>query len=180
MFTYKIIQPFAYSIDAGSLKDAIKNFVKLHYDINMTKIVLAEQDKLYEARLKRYIAESGSHRVGIDVYPYTGFQNDFGFMSPLGSMLSPTGSLVSPYGLPSVLSPLSPVGSVGFMEPRNIGTVINTSSKVQGLPNTFDIPIIPQIDATPFSFGNFMSPDGLTETYKPPPTIINILPSNNI
>tara|TARA_A100001015_G_C14784116_1_gene630360 strand:- start:420 stop:827 length:408 start_codon:yes stop_codon:yes gene_type:complete len=71
MITYQVVQPFYYSISADTVNSAIKNFVKLHHDLNISSIIIKDQSKHYKANL-RYFMEDGRNRVGINTFPYDG------------------------------------------------------------------------------------------------------------
>jgi len=69
MMLYQIVQPFFYEISADSVNNAIKNFVKIHNNLNITNLIIANQHNKYQAQMK-YFDEEGKHRVGINIYPY--------------------------------------------------------------------------------------------------------------
>lgn len=68
---YQVVQPFFYEISADSVNNAIKNFVKIHHDLNVAKIIITDQTNHYSANMK-YFIEDGRNRVGINVFPYSG------------------------------------------------------------------------------------------------------------
>ena len=71
MNTFQVIQPFFYTISADTMNSAIKNFVKLHHDLNINSIIIKDQSQHYQANLK-YFTEDGRNRVGINTFPYNG------------------------------------------------------------------------------------------------------------
>lgn len=71
MFVYQVVQPFQYAITADSFKDAIKNFVKVHRDLNLTNIIIKDQSKYYQANFN-YWFEGGKNKVQISTNPYLG------------------------------------------------------------------------------------------------------------
>ena len=103
MISYQVIQPFLYNISGNTLNEAIKNFVKIHHDLNLQNIIIADQNTHYQANL-RYFYEDGRNRVGINTYPYTG---------PI--VFGPTYATYIDEPLPGVtgtpISPLVPTGS---------------------------------------------------------------------
>jgi len=71
MISYQVIQPFLYNISGNTLNEAIKNFVKIHHELNLQNIIIADQRTHYQSNL-RYFYEDGRNRVGINTYPYSG------------------------------------------------------------------------------------------------------------
>ena len=71
MILYQVVQPFVYSISANTVNEAIKNFVKIHHNLNLNNIIITDQKNNYEANL-RYFVEDGRNRVGINTFPYSG------------------------------------------------------------------------------------------------------------
>ncbi len=68
MFTYTFFQPVYYVMDANSVKDAIKNYVKFHRNYEITQLMMSDQEKHYKAKMK-YFKHDGRNKVGINVYP---------------------------------------------------------------------------------------------------------------
>ena len=71
MITYQVVQPFFYTLSADTVNNAIKNFVKVHHDLNLTNIIITDQKNHYKANFK-YFLEDGRNRVGINTMPYLG------------------------------------------------------------------------------------------------------------
>ena len=67
---FQIVQPIVTDIYGDSFKEAVKNYVKLNYNANITNMVIKDQTNHYQTRL-RYYQENNKNKVGIDVYPYT-------------------------------------------------------------------------------------------------------------
>ena len=67
---FNIIYPFTQIINGDTLNDAIKTFVKLNYDINLTKLIIQDQNKYYNTKIKYYIND-GRNKIGINMYPTT-------------------------------------------------------------------------------------------------------------
>ena len=68
MFTYTFFKPMYYVMDANTVKDAIKNYVKFHRNYEIGQIMMTDQMKHYKANLK-YFKHDGRNKVGINVYP---------------------------------------------------------------------------------------------------------------
>ena len=65
---YTFLQPVHYVLNADTVNEAIKNYVKFHRFHNINKIMLKDQMNHYKARLK-YFKHDGRNKVGINVYP---------------------------------------------------------------------------------------------------------------
>tara|TARA_B000000557_G_C20712971_1_gene416731 strand:+ start:467 stop:868 length:402 start_codon:yes stop_codon:yes gene_type:complete len=71
MILYQVVHPFQYSISADTVNEAIKNFVKIHRNLNIANIIITDQKNNYEAKFN-YFMEDGRNKVGINHYPYLG------------------------------------------------------------------------------------------------------------
>tara|TARA_B100001093_G_C26841535_1_gene1020782 strand:+ start:491 stop:907 length:417 start_codon:yes stop_codon:yes gene_type:complete len=71
MLVYQVVQPFSYQISGDNLNNAIKNFVKYHRDLNLTSIIIADQNRHIEAKFN-YMFSEGKNKVQIKRYPYYG------------------------------------------------------------------------------------------------------------
>lgn len=71
MISYQVVQPFFYPISADTVNEAIKNFVKIHNDINVANLIITDQKNHYQAKFK-YFLEDGRNKVGINVNPFHG------------------------------------------------------------------------------------------------------------
>ena len=65
---YTFLQPVQYVMNADSVNEAIKNYVKFHRFHNINQIMLKDHEKMYRASLK-YFKHDGRNKVGINVYP---------------------------------------------------------------------------------------------------------------
>ena len=65
---FNIIHPFIKIINGESLSEAIKTYVKFNYDINLTKLIIQDNDKYYNTKIKYYIHD-GRNKVGINIFP---------------------------------------------------------------------------------------------------------------
>jgi hypothetical protein len=67
---YQIVSPVYRTIEGDSFKEAIKNYVKFDYNLNIRNLIIKDQlNNKYEAKL-RYYMQNQRNKVGIDVYPY--------------------------------------------------------------------------------------------------------------
>lgn len=132
MITYQVVQPFYYTISADTVNSAIKNFVKIHHDLNLNSIIIKDQSKHIQANIK-YFTEDGRNRVGINTFPYSGnivmgpsYAN---YIQQLQVLPGATGTPLTPI-VPSniwsndyplapyttnVIAPIAPLSPVGFV-----------------------------------------------------------------
>jgi hypothetical protein len=68
MFTYTFYQPMYYVMDANTVKDAIKNYIKFHRNYEIGQLMMGDQEKHYKAKMK-YFKHDGRNKVGINVFP---------------------------------------------------------------------------------------------------------------
>ena len=54
MYTYQVVSPIAVTIDGNSFKDAVKNFAKIYHHMNLASIIITDQQRHMQARLKYY------------------------------------------------------------------------------------------------------------------------------
>ena len=109
---FQLLYPCNTFIYGTCFEDAIKNFVKLNYHMNLTSLIAADQEQRYQINLRQYQADT-RNRIGFDVTPYNGM---LGFNTlPLGNFRfwNPSASIiyngvpcnigvpyfVSPYGI---------------------------------------------------------------------------------
>lgn len=64
----EIVFPFESTMYGDSFKDAVKKFIKLNHNMNITKMIIKDQSKNIEARIN-YYKEDGRNKVGIDMFP---------------------------------------------------------------------------------------------------------------
>ena len=121
--SFQIVYPIAMSINAGSFKDAIKQYVKFNHDVNIANIIITDQQRYMKANLK-YYNEGQKNKVGISlfptVWPLNGTDSLFirPNMWPYDTQITydtkeyPRSTyLESPVFIPSIV-PLNPLGSV--------------------------------------------------------------------
>ena len=68
---FNIVHPIVMEIDGDDYKDAVKNFIKLNYAMNLHKIIFQDQQNHYHAKFD-YYKRDNKKRVGIDIYPVPG------------------------------------------------------------------------------------------------------------
>jgi hypothetical protein len=108
---YKVISPIVATIDGDSLKEAVKNFIKINHNLNINNMIIKDQSTNYEAKIK-YYQQDGRNKVGINMFPinsnYLPIANDTFIPN---NIIEPNMSIfpLSP------LSPLSPNGISSFI-----------------------------------------------------------------
>ena len=65
---FSIVSPMIATIDGDSLKDAIKNFIKINHNLNITNMIIRDQTNNIQAKIK-YYKEDGRNKVGINMFP---------------------------------------------------------------------------------------------------------------
>ena len=69
---YQVVSPFVTTIEGDSFKTAIKNFIKLNYNLNIHHMILKDQNKHIQAKMN-YYAHDGRNKVGINMFPINNF-----------------------------------------------------------------------------------------------------------
>ena len=84
---YQIVHPVIMSIDSESIKDAIKNYVKMNDRMNINHLIITDHINHYKAKMK-YFKHDSKQKVGISIYPTTWplvIKNDGEIISPLNT-----------------------------------------------------------------------------------------------
>jgi hypothetical protein len=118
---FQVVFPFESTIYGDSFKEAVKNFIKLNHNLNITKMIVKDQTRQIEANIN-YYKEDGRNKVGINMFPV-------GLQYPIPIVTNDT--YVPPKMTDSViLSPFMPISPLP-LSPVNIPfvpTVINISN----------------------------------------------------
>jgi len=64
----KIVYPINAPLYGDNFQEAVKNFVKLNYNMGLANLLVSDQDKRFQVNL-RYYTEDIRNRVGFDVIP---------------------------------------------------------------------------------------------------------------
>jgi hypothetical protein len=118
---FKIIYPIESLIYGDSFKNAIKNYIKINHNLQISKMIVTDRSRNMEAQIK-YYQQDGRNKVGINMFP-VGLDQPIPVITDSNTYIPPT-NLMLPYNplvnsiLP--LSPLSPIPAMPF-----IPTVIN-------------------------------------------------------
>ena len=111
---FKIVFPFESSIYGDSFKEAIKNFIKINHNLQVTKMIVTDQSKNIEARVK-YYQEDGRNKVGINMFPV-------GPNYPIPIVTNDT--YIPPRFINPLVTPMLPISPLSPLSPF-IPTVIN-------------------------------------------------------
>ena len=65
---YNIIYPTFQQIDGDTINEAIKNYIKYYQDINLTKLIIQDNNKYYNSIIN-YYEKNGHKKVQIKTYP---------------------------------------------------------------------------------------------------------------
>lgn len=128
---FQLLYPCNTFIYGTCFEDAIKNFVKLNYHMNLTSLIAADQEQRYQINLRQYQADT-RNRVGFDVIPYNGV---LGFnTSPLANyrFWNPTASFTY-NGIPCNMGVPYFVSPYGIIRGGAIKTLVK-SKPVPGFP----------------------------------------------
>jgi hypothetical protein len=65
---YQVVYPITTSIYGDTFKEAIKNYIKLNHNLNISQMVVTDQTNHMQANIK-YYQQDGRNRVGINMFP---------------------------------------------------------------------------------------------------------------
>jgi hypothetical protein len=68
MSVFTVVYPFHYTVTADTFNNAIKHFVKSHRDMNINHLIIKDQQRHMEARIKKFWKD-GRNFLGLNVYP---------------------------------------------------------------------------------------------------------------
>lgn len=66
---FQVVHPVVMTIDGESFKDAVKNFAKLNYDLNLSSIIITDQLNHYRQANLKYYSDDNKQKVGISLIP---------------------------------------------------------------------------------------------------------------
>jgi hypothetical protein len=107
---FKIIYPLESIIYGDSFKNAIKNFIKINHNLQISKMIVTDRTRNMQAQIKYYQLD-GRNKVGINMFPV-------GIDQPIPIVTSNNTYIPPRYVNPTL--PLSPFSPMPF-----IPTVIN-------------------------------------------------------
>ena len=100
MLAYNVLVPSVMTINALTLKDAIKNYIRMNRRRKISYMIIKDQHNHYKAHMK-YFKKNHRINVGINIFPYIAPPDVFS--TPVAQITSP---IISP-----VVSPIAPVFS---------------------------------------------------------------------
>ena len=65
---YTISRPIYHVMDSDSVKEAIKQYIKLYHNYSIRKMIIQDQANHYEAKIKSWKADT-RNKYGINYYP---------------------------------------------------------------------------------------------------------------
>lgn len=92
---FQLVFPFESTIYGDSFKNAIKEFIKLNYNLNINRMIVKDQSNQIEAKIN-YYKEDGRNKVGINMFPV-------GLQYPIPIVTNDT------YIPPKMINPLMPL-----------------------------------------------------------------------
>jgi hypothetical protein len=146
---FQVVSPITMTIDGDSFKDAVKNFAKLNYDLNLSSIILTDQARYMKANLNYYRREN-KDKVGISLLPT---------VWPLGSMgLGDAG-----FGL-NALAPLAVKSDGEILSPLNMwpySPTISYDTKEYEASTFLNVPpFVPRVVSVGPVLGSLVDPLG--------------------
>ena len=80
---YNIVSPFSLSINADSYKEAVKNFIKINYNLNINRLIIKNKNEYMKAKID-YYNKLGHKKFGVKLMPYNN-----GYVYPTSNVISP-------------------------------------------------------------------------------------------
>ena len=138
---FQIVSPVVATIDGDTVKDAVKNFIKLNYQLNLAELIIKDQNMHMNARIN-YYQEDGRNKVGINVFPRDPLlpipivSNTF---NPLAPAVSPVITNFEP------LSTLAALSGPSMMQPLPITQFSPLSSPTSSIMSSSLSPFFPSV-----------------------------------
>jgi hypothetical protein len=105
---FNVISPIVTTINGDSMKEAIKNFIKINHNLNITNMIIKDQSQNVEARMN-YYQHDGRNKVGINMYPiHTN-------VLPIANNVFIPNNVIEPSMNLFPLSPMSPMSPLGMI-----------------------------------------------------------------
>jgi len=113
---FQIVSPIIAPVDGDSFKEALKNFVKMRRDIDLTKIVIADQmNRQMKANIRYYLDNLGNRKANIHMTP---------LLEPTGNLTGMVG--MTPYGMVPTIGAEAKLR--GMVVPTNQGKLVVPTS----------------------------------------------------
>jgi hypothetical protein len=107
---YKVVYPFESTIYGDSFKEALKHFIKLNNNVNITRMIIKDQSNQIDAKIN-YYKKDGHNKVRINMIP-VGLQYHIPMVSNSNNVyhsMSPRSMSPSPMSSPRDNSPFIPI-----------------------------------------------------------------------
>ena len=141
-YPFQVVYPFAMSVDANSFKDAIKQYAKLNYEMNINSMIITDQYKqAMKARLDYYKNGGGHKKIRISMQP-TIWPMKAGLNGMLVPNTFPYANQVS-YNTDSIEKPAPTFLDFGFRAPAPTASTTPpapTASTTPPAPGTTSVP----------------------------------------
>ena len=65
---FQVVFPIVADIGGDSFKEAVKNFIKINHNLNISDMIIKDQSQHMRAQIK-YYEQDGRNKVGINMFP---------------------------------------------------------------------------------------------------------------
>jgi len=158
---YQVLSPFATVIEGDTYKEAIKNFVKLNYNMAIQSMIIQDQMNHYQAKMK-YYKENNKNKIGITVYPYTNLPINSGIpnqMVPVSNNTIIPDQIIPNQMLPVLINSSINNKLINSSNNKLINSPVNTIAINQLPVNNIAINQLPiNNQMLPFGINNLKSP----------------------
>jgi len=131
---FVIVKPYYNVIYGDSFKEAVKNYAKMNYNIGINNLIIKDQAKYYDTKIK-YYKQLNKNKIGIDVYPYNG---PTPIVNSNGDLIA--ANIISPTIITTNKPNKIKANAIPVATPNGISILPN---KIAVLPNA--IPILPNV-----------------------------------
>jgi hypothetical protein len=132
---YQVISPMSAVIEGDSYKEAIKNFIKINYALNIRNMIVKDRLNHYQANIN-YYKENEKNKIGITIYPYDGTLPIFK-ETPVGNQR--VAQIIQQPLIPIIQQPLIPIIQQPLI--NNIKPIISAPGMVSATENGAVFPI---------------------------------------
>ena len=114
---YTVLHPMYMQLDSPNFNQAIKNYVKMNRDINITNLILQDRMNTMKQANLRYYKKNGKKKANISIMPYN---NVYPYNNPYPPLAGYPGYVPRflPYGNLQI-------NTVGMGTPNTIAQILN-------------------------------------------------------
>ena len=105
---YQVVYPITTSIYGDTFKEAIKNYIKLNHNLNISQMVVTDQTNHMQANIK-YYQQDGRNRVGINMFPAPNTWPSMMIVNNKDNVYVPQNIMQVPAAVVTVPSPFMPL-----------------------------------------------------------------------